>query len=373
MNGKLYKTTVAIAQNGAIITEGNGQNCEEVSVADEFARNSDVPSVPVQDVQINEASILSNGVANVPKATGGTFGVVTVQNGVYGIWQDSGDLRISPATGDLLKEGNNSYHPIVPTHQHSSVFYGLAKAAGADMKESANAVGTYTDAAKTAIRNMIGAASSNDIPSVPVQDVRVNGTSVLNEGIANVPVASSSAPGVVMVDQSYGIIIHPTLGYLAVNQATDNDIKAGTVGQKPIVPYKQHASAFYGLAKAAGDSTQSLSSNAVGTYTESAKSAISQMLNAPVTVSGTTPSITAKAGVQYVCGEVSTLTIVVPASGCIDVIFESGSTPTVLTVTPPTGKTMKWPGWFDPSALNANETYEISILNGDKGVVMEWT
>ena len=199
MNGKLYKVTSAIAQDGAIVVEGNGQNCEEVSVADEFARNSDVPSVPVQDVQINEASILSNGVANVPKATGGTFGVVTVQNGVYGIWQDSGDLRISPATDDLLKEGNNSYHPIVPTHQHSSVFYGLAKAAGADMKESANAVGTYTDAAKTAIRNMIGAASSNDIPSVLVQDVQVNSTSVLNNGVANVPIASSSALGVVKI------------------------------------------------------------------------------------------------------------------------------------------------------------------------------
>ena len=212
-----------------------------------------------------------------------------------------------------------------------------------------------------------------DKPTSPVQDVQVNGTSVLNDGIANVPVASSSAPGVVMVDQSYGIIIHPTLGYLAVNQATANDIKAGTVGQKPIVPYTQDASAFYGLARAAGDSTQSSSDNAVGTYTESAKSAISQMLNAPVTVSGTTPSITAKAGVQYVCGEVATLTIVVPASGCIDVIFESGSTPTVLTVTPPTGMTMKWPDLFNPTALKANTTYEINILNGNKGVVMEWT
>ena len=130
---------------------------------------------------------------------------------------------------------------------------------------------------------------------------------------------------------------------------------------------------FYGLAKAAGDATQSASSNAVGTYTEDAKSAISEMLNGAVSVSGTTPSITAKAGVRYICGEVSTLTIVVPSSGCIDVTFTSGSTATVLTVTPPTGITMKWANGFDPTALEANTTYEINIMDGYLGVAGSWT
>ncbi|MBQ1554305.1 MAG: hypothetical protein IIZ68_02480 [Clostridia bacterium] len=139
------------------------------------------------------------------------------------------------------------------------------------------------------------------------------------------------------------------------------------------MPSGQHRSAFYGLAKAAGDSTQSASSNAVGTYTEAAKSAISQMLSAPETVSGSTPSITAKPGVQYICGEVSTIDITVPESGIIDVIFESGSTPAVLTVTPPTGKTMKWAGGFDPTSLEANTTYEINIMNGCLGVGAAWT
>ena len=101
-------------------------------------------------------------------------------------------------------------------------------------------------------------------------------------------------------------------------------------------------------------------------------SKISDMLNAPVSVSGTTPSITALAGIQYICGEVSTLDITLPASGCVDVVFESGSTPTVLTVTPPTGMTMKWANGFDPSSLDANTTYEINIMNG-LGVAVSWT
>ena len=215
--------------------------------------------------------------------------------------------------------------------------------------------------------------ASGVIPSVPVQDVQVNGTSVLSQGVANVPVAGENAYGVLKVGSavSTGLVFDQS-GYLKTSYADSSLCKAGANYYKPIVPAAQHTSTFYGLAKAAGDSTQSASSNAVGTYTESAKSAISDMLNAPETVSGSTPSITAKPGVRYICGECSTLTIVVPASGIIDVTFESGSTPTVLTITPPTGKTLKWIG-DDPSALEANKTYEINIMDGEFGMVISWT
>jgi hypothetical protein len=88
-------------------------------------------------------------------------------------------------------------------------------------------------------------------------------------------------------------------------------------------------------------------------------------------VSGTTPVITAVANTQYICGEVATLDITLPASGCIDVLFKSGSTPTVLTVTPPTGVTVKWANGFDPTALETNTTYEINIMDG-LGVGAAW-
>lgn len=210
-----------------------------------------------------------------------------------------------------------------------------------------------------------------ELVSVPVQDVQINGTSILNQGVANVPIASNSL-GVVKVISTYGVDIDSN-GLLIAAQAQDNNIKNGNNSYKPITTIKQHMSVFYGLAKAAGDSTQSGSSNAVGTYTESAKSSIASMLNAPESVSGSTPSITAKAGVRYICGECSTLDITTPATGIIDVVFESGSTPTVLTVTPPTGMTMKWANGFDPTALEANTTYEINVMDGVYGVVGAWT
>ena len=96
-------------------------------------------------------------------------------------------------------------------------------------------------------------------------------------------------------------------------------------------------------------------------------------LDFAVTVSGTTPSITGASGTRYICGEVTTLDITPPSSGIIDVVFESGSTATVLTVTPPTGMTMKWANGFDPTALEANTVYEINIMDGCLGVAGTWS
>ena len=130
----------------------------------------------------------------------------------------------------------------------------------------------------------------------PVQDVQVNGFSVLQNGVANVPIASAD---------TYGVV------------------RTGSVS-----------------------------------------------------VSGTTPTITALPGIQYICGEVATLDITLPASGCVDVVFESGSTPTVLNVTPPTGMTVEWANGFDSTALEADTMYEVNIMMvGTKclGVAGAWT
>lgn len=210
------------------------------------------------------------------------------------------------------------------------------------------------------------------IPTVPVQDVQVNGVSVLSGGVANVPVATQNSIGVSAVANDLGIGITGTTSKLYINKAGSIYVKGSTDQYRPIVPYNQHESTFYGLAKAAGDTTQSFSSNTVGNYTDAAKSAISQMLNGSVAVTGTTPTITALPGIRYVCGEVATLDITLPASGIVDVVFESGSTATVLTVTPPTGQTVKWANGFDPTALETNTTYEINIADG-LGVAASWT
>ena len=87
-----------------------------------------------------------------------------------------------------------------------------------------------------------------------------------------------------------------------------------------------------------------------------------------VAVTGTAPTITAQADTRYVCGEVSTLDFTPPASGICDVVFTSGSTPTVLTVP----STVKWANGFDPSNLDADTTYELNIMDG-LGVAGVWT
>ena len=211
-----------------------------------------------------------------------------------------------------------------------------------------------------------GHKHSDYLTEAPVTDVQVNMSSVLNNGVANIPMAeANAAAGVVRTYADYGISIYSD-GRLVVNKATVEQIKGGINPYKPIVPSTQNESTFYGLAKAAGDTTQSASSNTVGTYTETAQSKIHEMLDAPVSVSGTTPTITGKAGIRYICGTVSTLTITPPASGIIDVVFTSGSTPTVLTTTGVT-----FPEWFDSTDLEANTTYEISIADG-RAVVASW-
>ena len=194
-----------------------------------------------------------------------------------------------------------------------------------------------------------------------VSDVQINGTSILNNHVANIPAASGNALGVVKVGA--GLQMDGTSHALGIDAATAAQAKAGTANN-PVTPGVQEYAAFYGLAKAAGDTTQSGSSNSLGAYTENAKSKISD----------STPSITAKPGVRYICGECGTLAVTAPASGCVDVIFKSGSTPTALTVSSAkTGVTaIKWPAWFDPADLEADCAYEINILDGEYGVVTLW-
>ena len=462
----------------------------------------------VDDVQINGTSIVSNGVANIPQASTSTVGVIKVGNGLF-ISSDA--IHINTAPDNLVKKGSNTYAPITPSNQEKATFYGLAKAAGADMKDSSNAVGTYTDTAKGKIQSMLGITNliSTDESSlvaskayaigdvfcangkmykataaiasgatIVVEGNGANASEIKIEGtfVKNTDYATQSVGGVVKVYPTVGSYggISISNDTLVLAETTDANIKAGTSKNRAVMPHQQHIATFYGLAKAAGDSTQSASDNAVGTYTDTAKSAIRSMIGAigdtdyatdstggvvkinssyglliapngtvipqmataaviqdgsaayyllsaslqhqsvfyglskvagvdlanetvtlgtypsasktaiqtmigvesgvtfVETVTGTTPVITGIPNTKYICGEVSTLTITTPSAGAIDIIFSSGSTATILTVTPPTGTTMKWPTWFDPTVLLPNTTYEILITEGIYGSVMTW-
>ena len=380
----------------------------------------DIPDVPVEDVQIDGTSILDNGVANIPYASNNTNGLARTSV-TYGTKIDSdGVIRIQKAAESETKAGTGAYRPITTSTQHAATFYGLAKVAGHDEKDSTLTVGNYTPEAKGAIQSMLGIDSliaptetnpftdahvigdlfiingalykaktaiavgdvlddgvnveSVSIDDVAVKDVQINGTSVLNGGVANIPVASASGFGVVKINGSYGIDLYG--GQLHINHALDSHIKSGggsLAPSRPITPDQQHASVFYGLAKASGDTTQSQSDNAVGTYTDEAKTAIKQMLGVVdsydslvVNVTGTDPVITAQPSYRYNCGEVTSLTITPPSSGTIDFIFTSGTTPTVLDLP----STVKMPSWW--IGVEANTTYEMCITDGVYCGVMSW-
>ena len=65
-------------------------------------------------------------------------------------------VGIEKANDIDVKAGSGLFRPIVPFNQHASTFYGLAKAAGFDEKNSTLPVGQYTDEAKVAIQKMLG-------------------------------------------------------------------------------------------------------------------------------------------------------------------------------------------------------------------------
>jgi hypothetical protein len=110
-----------------------------------------------------------------------------------------------------------------------------------------------------------------------IDDVTIEGNSIVNNGVANIPQATRFVPGVIkMGGTTSGITL--VNGGLYTVPANSMQIKDGYMTNVIISPAVQHESMFYGLAKAAGDSTQSSSSNAVGKYTDSAKSAIQSML-----------------------------------------------------------------------------------------------
>ena len=369
----------------------------------------------VDDVQVNGVSVLNNGVANVPVGSSSTFGVFKRGTGLY---DSNGVLGVNSSTDANVKSGDLGTYTAV-SRQHLTVYYGLAKAAGADMKNiTGETVGIYPDAQKAAIQHMLGtdtnladyesdttadqayavgelfmlngklhqataAIAVNDtftvgtncvvvnVADVFPHDVQVNGTSVVSNGVANVPIASDSTLGTVKIPAVSGLQM--INGGLYINKPDAAVIKnpsafAGSA-YRPIVPAVQHEATFYGLAKAAGDTTQSASSNAVGTYTESAKSAIAEMLGGSITVSGTTPTIAAKAWIQYICGEITSLSFTPSQTGICSVRFSTGATVPILTLP----VSIKWANNFDPANLDGNTVYELTVTDGIYGVAVSWS
>lgn len=119
-----------------------------------------------------------------------------------------------------------------------------------------------------------------------VADVKYKNTSLVNQdGVAQIPPAQTSTPGLAMVGSGYGLkAADPSgnsAGRISTDGATSSHIRFFTDQYRPITPYYLPEAVFRGLAKVAGDNTQTDSQNPVGTYTDDAKEAIQEMLNVP--------------------------------------------------------------------------------------------
>lgn len=145
-------TTTAEVSNGAkgdpgddyVLTAADKSEIAQLAAAE--------VDVPVTDVQVNGVSVLENGVANVPIGSSNNFGVFKRGSGLY---DTNGVLGVNGSTDANIKGGTSGTYTTV-LRQHLATFYGLAKAAGADMASSSNPVGTYTDEAKDKIQVMLG-------------------------------------------------------------------------------------------------------------------------------------------------------------------------------------------------------------------------
>lgn len=326
------------------------------------------------DIQVNGISVLGNGIANIPMASSSNLGVVRVNSNDLGIAVNGyGEIYLNSASENLCKQGTNQYRALTPSVQDKAIYYGLSKLAGINLANETVTVGTYPESSKQAIQKLFGFA---DIFGPYEDDITADqayaiGETFVMDGKRYKATAAIAHGGVITPGTNCELW---PLDNVYIESTSVQGCKNGTNAKYPVTPNVEHAAAFYGLAKAAGDTTQSQSDNAVGIYTSNAKAAIQSMLGIEpgVTlienVSGSTPSITGQPNVRYKCGEVSTLSITPPANGSCEVIFTSGSTATVLTVP----NTVKFPPWFDVTTLEIDTIYDIIITDGVYGSVMSW-
>ena len=106
-------------------------------------------------------------------------------------------------------------------------------------------------------------------------------------------------------------------------------------------------------------------------YSDLAEETVSKWINEEndrvviMSVEGMNPKINATANTVYLCGELLSLEFNPCADGVCDIVFSSGTTPTLLTLP----DSVRMPNGF---AVLENRTYEINIMNGIYGVATSW-
>lgn len=162
----------------------------------------------VDDVQVNNVSVVENKVAKIGKATSSALGVVKVDNDSIKV--DSNGVISADFPVEDVKIGSSSIVSSgiasIPTATNAAL--GLVKPDGTTIQINGN--GT------------ISALGSGG-----VEDVEINGTSIVSEGVANIPKASAQSLGVSKVDGNTISISND--GTISANIPTATVSNAGVV------------------------------------------------------------------------------------------------------------------------------------------------
>lgn len=161
---------------------------------------------------------------------------------------------------------------------------------------------------------------------IPVKDVQANGTSLLADGVANIPIAAAGGKLGLVFPAGFGIGVTAT-GALAINKATDALLLAKANNFQPVVPSNLDSAIKIGVTTNTTTLTDTEKANACNWLGAQQISTI-QALNA-------TDSITLTDGYIYNGGEQTALTIALPTyvdvSFLCEIDFTSGATATTLT------------------------------------------
>ena len=139
---ELYLIDPEFSGNKILATDNNGE------IVETALTSADV----VSDVQINGSTIVSSGVANIPKAAQNVLGVASINSTAGIAISSSGGLYINKATDAEIEAKTNTYKPLVPSNLDKAVAEGI----------SDNSV-ALTETQKKKARTWQGVVNSSDL------------------------------------------------------------------------------------------------------------------------------------------------------------------------------------------------------------------
>lgn len=223
------KSNLVAAINEAAQSSGGGTLYIHICTNGEYNSNTGVPTIQnpnettiylvpdgtgndlyVEWIYVNNAWEISGSasinltdyVKNTDYANSTTGGVIKLgQRTSSGLAMGSdGKLFLSRADISEIKAATSTVLPIVPSHQHESVFFGLAKAAGDSTQNgSNNSVGNYTNNAKAAIKNMLGVSNAGDIE---YDDTETYAAGTMGAGLSELKSAIEDSPTIADTDET---------------------------------------------------------------------------------------------------------------------------------------------------------------------------